>query len=131
MLKNNSPLLSISQVANMLGLINKKNQKPSTHILRFWEKKFKQLKPTILSGNKRYYSAKNIKILKMIIFLLKEQGLTINGAVKLMNSTVKKLDDTKVSSIKAEYKINNIVKKSKLILTRIKKLNGKKNTYQS
>jgi|TARA_B100000780_G_C21060097_1_gene426039 DNA-binding transcriptional MerR regulator len=124
MLKNNSPLLSISQVANMLGLINKKNQKPSTHILRFWEKKFKQLKPTILSGNKRYYSAKNIKILKMIIFLLKEQGLTINGAVKLMNSTVKKLDDTNASSIKAKYYKKNLKIKSQVILDKIKKLNG-------
>ena len=124
MLKNNSPLLSISQVANMLGLINKKNQKPSTHILRFWEKKFKQLKPTILSGNKRYYSAKNIKILKMIIFLLKEQGLTINGAVKLMNSTVKKLYDTNASSIKAKYYKKNLKIKSQVILDKIKKLNG-------
>jgi DNA-binding transcriptional MerR regulator len=124
MLKNNSPLLSISQVANMLGLINKKNQKPSTHILRFWEKKFKQLKPTILSGNKRYYSAKNIKILKMIIFLLKEQGLTIYGAVKLMNSTVKKLDDTNASSIKAKYYKKNLKIKSQVILDKIKKLNG-------
>ena len=124
MLENNSPLLSISQVANMLGLINKKNQKPSTHILRFWEKKFKQLKPTILSGNKRYYSAKNIKILKMIIFLLKEQGLTINGAVKLMNSTVKKLDDTNASSIKAKYYKKNLKIKSQVILDKIKKLNG-------
>ena len=108
----------------MLGLINKKNQKPSTHILRFWEKKFKQLKPTILSGNKRYYSAKNIKILKMIIFLLKEQGLTINGAVKLMNSTVKKLDDTNASSIKAKYYKKNLKIKSQVILDKIKKLNG-------
>jgi len=101
--KNKSQLLSISQAAIMLGLVNKKNQKPLTHTLRFWEKKFKQLKPTILPGSRRYYSAKNIKILKMIIFLLKNQGLTINGAIKLMNSTVKELDDVKTSSIKAEY----------------------------
>ena len=83
MLKNKDKLLNISQTAKILGLKNKKNQKPSTHTLRFWETKFKQLKPTILSGNRRYYSAKNIKILKLIIFLLKEQGLTINGAIFL------------------------------------------------
>ena len=116
--------MNISKTAMLLGLFNKKNHKPSTHTLRFWEKKFKQLKPTILSGNRRYYSAKDIKILKIIIFLLKDQGLTINGAKKLMNNTVKELDDIKTSSIKAEYYNINIKKKSKKILDRIKKING-------
>ena len=124
MLKNKYQLLNISQVAKVLGLINKKSKKPLTHTLRFWETKFKQLKPTILSGNRRYYSAKNIKILKLIIFLLKEQGLTINGAIKLMNEKVKELDDQKRSSIKAEYYKKKIKDKSKNILKKIKKLNG-------
>jgi len=124
MLKNNNKLLSISQVAKLLGLINKKNKKPSTHTLRFWEKKFKQLKPTIFYGNKRYYSAKDIKIIKMIIFLLKEQGLTINGAIKLMNDKVKKLDVTSASSIKEKYYKSLIKIKSKIILDKIKKING-------
>jgi len=124
MLKNNIQLLSISQAAKMLGLVNKKNNNPSTHTLRFWEKKFKQLKPTILSGGKRFYSTKNIKILKMIIFLLKEQGLTINGAIKIMNRSLKKLDDTNTSSIKAKYYKKSIKIKSKKILDRIKKING-------
>ena len=124
MLKNRNQMLNISQAAKMLGLKNKKNEKPATHILRFWEKKFKQLKPTILSGNRRYYSAKNMEVLKMIIFLLKEQGLTIKGAIKLMNKDVKELDDTKASSIKAEYYKKNIKNKSKKILDKIKKING-------
>ena len=124
MLKNKYQLLNISQVAKVLGLINKKSNKPLTHTLRFWETKFKQLKPTILSGNRRYYSSKNIKILKMIIFLLKEQGLTINGAIKLMNDPSNKLDETKASSINAEYYKKNIKTKSKNILEKIKKING-------
>ena len=124
MLKNKYQLLNISQVAKMLGLINKKNKKPLTHTLRFWETKFKLLKPTILAGNRRYYSSKNIKILKNIIFLLKEQGLTINGAIKLMNDPVNKLDETKASSINAEYYKKNIKIKSKNILEKIKKING-------
>jgi DNA-binding transcriptional MerR regulator len=124
MLKNKYQLLNISQVAKVLGLINKKSKKPLTHTLRFWETKFKQLKPTILSGNRRYYSSKNIKILKMIIFLLKEQGLTINGAIKLMNDPANKLDETKASSINAEYYKKNIKTKSKNILEKIKKING-------
>ena len=124
MLKYKSQLLSISQVATILGLKNKKNKKPSTHTLRFWETKFKQLKPIILSGNRRYYSDKNIEILKMIIFLLKERGLTINGAIKSMNENVKELDDTKRTSIKAEYYKKKIKIKSKIILDKIKKING-------
>ena len=123
-LKNKNQLLGISQVAIKLGLVNKKNHKPSTQTLRFWETKFKQLKPTILSGSRRYYSQKNIDVLKMIIFLLKDQGLTINGAIKLMNNNVKKLDPIKLSSIKAKYIQENIKKKSKIILDRIKKING-------
>tara|TARA_B110000444_G_C18367983_1_gene379094 strand:+ start:120 stop:494 length:375 start_codon:yes stop_codon:yes gene_type:complete len=124
MLRKKTKLLGIAQVARMFGLINNKTQKPLTHTLRFWEKNFKQLKPTILAGNRRYYSEKNIEVLKMIIFLLKEQGLTVNGAIKLMNGTVKELDDIKFSSIKAEYYKKEIRIKSKKILDRIKKING-------
>ena len=120
MQKNNDQLLSISKTALMLGLINKKNHKPMTHTLRFWETKFKQLKPTILSGGRRYYSKKNIKIIKMIIFLLKDQCLTINGAIKAINSKPKDLDVTKASSIKDKYYKKNINIKSKQILEKIK-----------
>ena len=122
MLKNNIKLLSISKVAIMFGLVNKKNQKPSSHTLRFWEKKFKQLKPTILSGGKRYYSAKNIEVIKMIVYLLKDRGLRINSAIKIMNETTNKLDDVKTSSIRDLYFKNNIKTKSKEILKKIKNL---------
>tara|TARA_B100000780_G_C21100781_1_gene444196 strand:+ start:272 stop:643 length:372 start_codon:yes stop_codon:yes gene_type:complete len=123
MLKNNIQLLNISQVATQIGLINPKSKKPLTHTLRFWETKFKHLKPTILSG-RRYYASKDIAIIKMIFFLLKDQGLTINGAKKVMNENSKKLDDSKASSIKAGYYRKIIKDKSKKILKRIKNING-------
>tara|TARA_B100000780_G_scaffold268560_1_gene226610 strand:- start:2025 stop:2414 length:390 start_codon:yes stop_codon:yes gene_type:complete len=129
MLKNNIKLLSISEVAINVGLINSNNKKPSTHTLRFWEKKFKQLKPTILAGGRRYYSVKDIEVVKIIFFLLKDQGLTINGAQKTMNENLKHLDGTKTLGIKADYYRKKIKYKSKQILNKIKKLNGKKNTY--
>jgi DNA-binding transcriptional MerR regulator len=129
MLKNNIKLLSISEVAINVGLINSINKKPSTHTLRFWEKKFKQLKPTILAGGRRYYSVKDIEVVKIIFFLLKDQGLTINGAQKTMNENLKHLDGTKTLGIKADYYRKKIKYKSKQILNKIKKLNGKKNTY--
>ena len=129
MLKNNIKLLSISEVAINVGLINSNNKKPSTHTLRFWEKKFKQLKPTILAGGRRYYSVKDIEVVKIIFFLLKDQGLTINGAQKTMNENLKHLDGTKTLGIKADYYRKTIKYKSKQILNKIKKLNGKKNSY--
>ena len=122
MSENKTKLLTISEVAILFGLKNHKTNKPSSHTLRFWETKFKQLRPVILSGNRRYYSKKNIDIIKMIIFLLKEQGLTINGAIKAMNIKAKKLDGIKTSSIKGDYYKKNIKLKSKIILERIKKL---------
>ena len=129
MTKNNVKLLSISELSSKLGLINKKNKKPLNHTLRFWETKFKQLKPTILAGGRRYYSMKDVEVAKMILFLLKHQGMTINGAKKSMIENLKHLDGTKTSSIKASYYKKIIKDKSKKILIRIKKLHGKKNTY--
>ena len=122
MKENKSKLLTISDVAKMFNLINTKTKKYSTHTLRFWETKFKQLKPTILSGGRRYYSEKNIEVVKIIIFLLKDRGLTINGAIKTMNNNTKELDVTKALSIKGEYYKKSIKLKSKLILKKIKKL---------
>ena len=128
MLKKNLKLLSISDLAIKLGLINSKNKKPSTHTLRYWETKFKQLKPTILAGGRRYYSVKDIEVVKMIYYLLKEQGMTINGAIKAMNINLIHLDPKKTSSIKGYY--TKLIKtKSKNILDRLNKLNGKKNSH--
>ena len=122
--QNNIKLLGISELALKIGLVSKKNQKPLTHTLRFWETKFKQLRPTILAGGRRYYSEKNIKVVEMIFFLLKKEGMTINGAKKAMNENLKHLDETKTSSIKSKYLKKLIKNKSKNILNRIKKLNG-------
>ena len=124
MSKKNNKLLNISEVAIKIGLVSSKNKKPSIHTIRFWEKKFKQLKPTILAGGRRYYSPKDVEVLKMIFFLLKKQGLTIIGAKMVMNENLKKLDERNSLSIKAEYYKKEIKNKSKKILDRIKKLNG-------
>ena len=124
MLKKTIKYLTISEVAKILNLKNKKTNKFSTHTLRYWETKFKQLKPSVLSGGRRYYSEKDLKIIKMIIYLLKDQGLTVNGAIKVLNTKPKELDDPKSLSIKGVYYRNNIILKSKNILQKIKKLNG-------
>ena len=113
--------ISISELARELGLKNKKNSKLSTHTLRFWESQFKQVKPTMLSG-RRYYSKKDVEIISLIKFLLKEQGLTIEGVRKILNKNINTLDDSKLSSITSDYFKDKIKTKSKVVLGRIKSL---------
>ncbi len=83
---------SISEVAKLLNLINSKNGKPNTHTIRFWEKKFTQLKPKKLAGNRRYYDQNTILVLKKIKYLLKEKGLTIKGAKKIAEKEISKIE---------------------------------------
>ncbi len=123
-------LLTISQVSRLLKMINVKTKKPSNHILRYWEKEFKQIKPMIVR-NRRYYSEKQVNIIKLIKFLLKDKGMTINGVKNVLKSKINTLDDYKSFSLKADYHKKVIKEKSKIILEKIKNLkkNGKKNTY--
>ena len=69
--ENEKKYKTIGEVAKLLNLVNKKTGKLSTHTLRFWEKEFKEIKPYIFAGNRRYYDEKLIKTLKIIQFLLK------------------------------------------------------------
>ena len=73
---------SIGEVAEILNLVNKKTGKLSTYTIRFWEKEFKEIKPYIFAGNRRYYDNKSIEIIKKIKFLLKNKGMTIKGVKK-------------------------------------------------
>ena len=108
---------SISEVAKILKLINQKTGKINTHTLRYWEKHFKQIKPKIFSGKRRYYDLKSIEVLKKIKYLLKDQGMTINGVKKcLYKENLLDLDVLDNRSINNQ----NIVLKSKL--TKISKL---------
>ena len=123
--KSKSAYRTISEAAIEIGLINQKNNKPNTHTLRFWEKSFKQLKPKILFGNRRYYSSNDIYLLKLIYNLLKEQGMTINGAKKALNSGSIKLDASVLSDIKGEnfkQEVKDKIIKIKKLLEKIKKI---------
>ena len=105
MKKNEESYKTIGEVAKILNLVNTKDGSLSTHTIRFWEKKFKNINPTILSGKRRYYNQRSIKILKKIKFLLKNQGMTIKGAKKVLDkSTSFQLDDSLNKSIKAHNK---------------------------
>ncbi len=114
--KSESAYKTIGEVAKILKLqVNKKGILP-THIIRFWETQFKQIKPKILNSNRRYYDEKTINLLKKVKFLLKDQGMTINGVKKMLNNEVSlKLDEIADKSIKAENIKNKLVKISKII----------------
>ena len=116
--KLESAYKTIGEVAKILKLqVNKKGILP-THIIRFWETQFKQIKPKILNSNRRYYDEKTINLLKKVKFLLKDQGMTINGVKKMLNNEVSlKLDEIADKSIKAENLKNKLVKISKIIKT--------------
>ena len=123
-------LINISELSRLLEIINLKTKKPSNYILRYWEKEFKQIKPIIIK-NRRYYSKKQISVIKLIKFLLKDKGMTISGVKNILKSNINSLDDYNSYSLKADYLKENIKKKSKSILDKIKKLknkNGKKIT---
>ena len=98
--------------ASMHKLNNKKNGKLNTHTIRFWEKQFKNIRPIILAGKRRYYDSKSIEILKKIKYLLKSQGMTIKGAKKALTKTTPfKLDDSINKSITMN---KNLVLKKKV-----------------
>ena len=114
--KSENAYKTIGEVAKILKLKENKKGNLPTHIIRFWETQFRQIKPKILNSNRRYYDEKTINLLKKVKFLLKEQGMTINGVKKILNSEVSlKLDEIADKSIKAENLKNKLVKISKII----------------
>ena len=105
-LKSNKAYKSIGEVAKTLDLVNKKRGTLNTHTIRFWEKEFKQIKPKILNGNRRYYNNDTIEVLKKVKYLLKDQGMTIIGVKKVLNSDKSfKLDELPNNSINADYNL--------------------------
>ncbi len=115
MSENDKTYKSIGEVAKLLNLVNKKSGKLSTHTIRFWEKEFKQIKPFIFSGKRRYYDRKSIELLKKIKFLLKNKGMTINGAKKELKVDNSYLDAQNIKTINKNNIKTKLTKISSLI----------------
>ena len=121
--------LKISEVAKKLGLVSSK-KKEMTHILRFWEKNFKEINPLKLDGNTRYYNPELLEKLKLIKHLLKDKGMTIKGVKLVLKKGIYSLDDYHSFNVKDEYFKKKLIEKTKKILNRIKKIkHGKKNAH--
>ena len=125
-------LINISQLSEILNLIDPVTKKPLNHIIRYWEKEFKEISPKKIN-NRRDYTPNQVERIKMIKFLLKNKGMTVSGVKELLKLNINKLDDYDVHSLKAEYIKSSIKSKSKIILEKIKKIKsyGKKNSYKS
>ena len=83
---------SISEVSELCNV--------KSHTLRFWEKEFKDLKPITRKGNRRYYQAEDIQLVKTIHSLLYEEGMTIAGAKKNLQSNLReKPQDNKLKNV--------------------------------
>ena len=124
-----SKLINITEASKILDLIDPKTKKPLNHVLRYWEKEFKQIKP-IKINNRRYYSSKQIEIIKIIKYLIKIKGFTIAGTKNLLKSNINKLDENDNHGLKATNYKYFIKLKSKKILEKIVKIKsyGKKNS---
>tara|TARA_B100001559_G_C16394650_1_gene572888 strand:- start:115 stop:495 length:381 start_codon:yes stop_codon:yes gene_type:complete len=122
-------LLSISKLSKILNLVDPKTKKPLNHVLRYWEKEFKEIKPKKIN-NRRYYTPEQVEIIKKIKFLLKNKGMTISGVKNIININANKLDDHNAHSLNADYYKKTIKEKSRLLLQKITKIKsyGKKNT---
>ena len=112
--KTAEALKTIGEVAKELNLIELETGKAKTYILRFWEKEFPQLKPKLRAKGRRYYTAENVKLLKKIQYLLKDKGLTIKGAKKIIENNI---DDIEVDDFeRKDISTNDLLnKKDKLI----------------
>ena len=126
--KNEDSYKTIGEIAKELNLINKDNGQLQTHTIRYWETQFKEIKPTVGAGRRRYYSDSDLKIITFIKFLLKDKGLTISGVKKILNNTKShSIDDYSnlgiyKDNIKSKDVIIDKVKNISKILKEIKKL---------
>ena len=116
--KSDSAYKTIGEVAKILNLKSNDKGALPTHIIRFWETQFKQIKPKIMNANRRYYDEKTINILKKIKFLLKDQGLTIKGVKNILNNNdALKLDESIDKSIKGKNLKNKLIRISNSLKT--------------
>ena len=114
-IKNISAYKTIGEVTKELNLVDKRTGRLQTHTLRYWQKQFKQLNPSVKAGNRRYYSKNDLLIIKEIKFLLKDKGLTISGAKKL-------LSDKKTLSLDESTLMRENSTKTEILREKIKKI---------
>ena len=102
---------TISKASNLIGV--------KSHVLRFWEKKFKLAKPNKIINGRRYYSSLDIKNLSFIKKLLYDEGFTIKGATNFINKN--KNNNVEIKEIQINKKIleiESLISQGKNFLTK-------------
>jgi len=78
------------------------------HVLRFWESRFKQLKPLKLSGNRRYYREIDVELIRYIKNLLHEDCVSIKGVQKIFrNQSINQILKNKNPILKKKNVLSN------------------------
>ena len=111
--KANDAYKTIGEVVKILELKSNKKGILPTHTIRFWEKQFKQIKPYIFAGNRRYYDNGTIETLKKIQFLLKIEGMTIKGVrnqLQIKNSDLDEVNNKTINRRILKLKLDKISK---------------------
>ena len=124
MAKSPDAFRTISEVASCLGT--------QSHVLRFWESKFRAVSPVQRTGGRRYYRQTDITLLGGIKFLLHEKGMTIKAVQRLLQdegaahvqSFSSEIDIAEVSNISKKRQPKIVISNSAKL---IKYLNMKKN----
>lgn len=70
--KDSGALRTIGEVSDALGI--------RTHVLRYWEEQFPQLKPLKRAGGRRLYRPADVALIERIDTLVNRQGYTLKGA---------------------------------------------------
>ena len=126
--KNEGAYKTIGEVARELGLVDKKTGSLQTHTIRYWETQFKQIKPSIKAGKRRYYSSSDVKIINYVMYLLKKKSFTINGVKKILGESQREHLDENINlglykpNLESSNMIKSKVKKISSIIKELKKL---------
>lgn len=110
--KSKAAFRTIAEVAEELGV--------ATHVLRFWETKFPQIKPMKRNGGRRYYRPDDVKLVSIIKDYLYEKRYTIEGVQKVFKEKgVKNLlgEEIQKDFFEAETEIPELDGRSRELLT--------------
>ena len=103
-------MLSIGELADRIGV--------PTHVLRYWETRFPQLRPLQRSGRRRYYRPADVALAERINALLHEQGYTVEGARKALAETGSAVLTPSATKIASDSAINAVPVEALITLRR-------------
>ena len=104
---------TIGEVSDLCGV--------KSHVLRYWEQEFTQLKPVKRGGNRRYYQHHEVMLIRRIRQLLYEEGFTISGARGRLDQSGDIVEDNAhVSFSSTEFNIVALRQELKSVLSILK-----------